>query len=121
MVQEYHKTIETARMDTKQAKTDAFCALLKTIGLEAVKEYKFHPKRQWRADYAILSHNIIIEVEGGVWTQGRHTRGKGFIGDIEKYNAATSSGWRVLRFIPTLLFTQQTLETIKKTAEICEL
>jgi len=37
-------------------------------------------------------------VEGGIWTGGRHTRGKGFIHDMEKYNAATVLGYQVLRF-----------------------
>lgn len=28
---------------------------------------------------------------------GRHTRGSGYEADIEKYNAAVSLGWQVLR------------------------
>lgn len=69
-------------------------------GVECVSEYKFHPTRKWRFDYAIPSCKIAIEVEGGVWTRGRHTRPKGFIGDMEKYNEACALGWRVLRVEP---------------------
>jgi hypothetical protein len=46
---------------------------------------------------------IALEVEGGVWTRGRHTRGKGFLGDMEKYNAAALGGWCVLRVTPDRL------------------
>ena len=46
---------------------------------------------------------VAVEVEGGVWTGGRHTRGKGFEADCEKYNAATERGWRVLRVTPKMI------------------
>lgn len=62
------------------------------------QEYKFHPDRKWRADFFITGTNILIEVEGGIWNGGRHTRGKGFIADMEKYNAAAVMGFKVLRF-----------------------
>lgn len=63
-----------------------------------VYEMKFHPLRRWRFDFAIPKYKIAIEVEGAVWINGRHTRGSGFIKDIEKYNAATILGWRVLKY-----------------------
>ncbi len=66
------------------------------IGFE--QEYKFHPERKWRADFLITGTKILIEVEGGIWSGGRHTRGRGFIGDMEKYNSAAMMGFTVLRF-----------------------
>jgi hypothetical protein len=60
------------------------------------EEHKFHSRRQWRFDYACQALMLAIEVEGGAWTKGRHTRGKGFIDDMEKYNAAAVLGWRIL-------------------------
>lgn len=62
------------------------------------QEYKFHPERKWRADFFITGTNILIEVEGGIWSGGRHTRAKGYLGDLEKYNAAAILGFKVLRF-----------------------
>ncbi|MDC4487851.1 endonuclease domain-containing protein [Acinetobacter baumannii] len=66
------------------------------VGFE--QEYKFHPKRKWRADFLITGTKILIEVEGGIWSGGRHTRGKGYLGDMEKYNEAAMMGFTVLRF-----------------------
>ncbi len=62
------------------------------------QEYKFHPERKWRADFLITGTKILIEVEGGIWSGGRHTRGKGYLGDMEKYNSAAMMGFTVLRF-----------------------
>lgn len=71
---------------------------LKALRISFEQEYKFHPKRHWKADFHIRGTKILVEVEGGIWTGGRHTRGKGFIHDMEKYNAATVLGYQVLRF-----------------------
>lgn len=102
---------------TKTAKaqtSDVFTVLCKTyLGVECVKEYRFHPRRKWRFDYAIPAHKIAIEVEGGVWTRGRHTRPKGFLGDMDKYNAAAVMGWRLLRCTPKKQYTQKTLDLVK--------
>jgi hypothetical protein len=66
-----------------------------------VSELKFHPERKWRFDYAFPDRMIAIEIEGGAFTKGRHTRGPGFIKDMEKYNAAVVLGWKLLRYIPS--------------------
>jgi hypothetical protein len=60
-------------------------------------EYKFHPTRRWRFDYALEPLRIAFEVEGGIWVNGRHNRATGFISDCEKYNEALLLGWRVFR------------------------
>jgi len=72
--------------------------LLNRIVKGWVTEYKFSPTRRWRFDFCHPVLKIAVEVEGGVWVKGRHTRGKGFLGDMEKYNAAVLLGWRVLRY-----------------------
>jgi hypothetical protein len=66
----------------------------------AVAEYKFHPTRRWKIDYAYPEKKLAVEIEGAVWTGGRHTRGSGFVGDMEKYNELAAMGWRLLRFLP---------------------
>lgn len=44
---------------------------------------------------------LAIEIEGGLFVQGRHSRGVGMQKDMDKYNAATMMGYRVLRFSTT--------------------
>ena len=87
-------------------------------GCEIKPEHIFNPGRKWRIDFAIVDQKIGIEIEGGVWTNGRHTRGKGFIDDMEKYNAAVTLGWVILRFTPQDLNKITTFETIKKVVEL---
>lgn len=72
-------------------------------GLNPTREYQFAPPRRWRFDYAFLGPKAAVEIEGGAWSGGRHTRGSGFIKDMEKYNEATRLGWRVFRFTPKQL------------------
>jgi|SRR5690625_845056 len=91
--------------------------LKKNFDTEVVAEYRFHDTRRWRFDFAIPKHKIAIEKEGGVWTRGRHTRGKGYINDMEKYNNATALGWKVLRFTPDQMLKKETLDIIKKTVD----
>lgn len=61
------------------------------------EEFSFHPSRSWRFDFAIPDLKIAFEIEGAHWAGGRHSRGKGFERDIEKYNYAALTGWKVLR------------------------
>jgi very-short-patch-repair endonuclease len=63
-----------------------------------IREYRFDPKRRWRADFAFPSFALLVEVEGGIWQMGRHQTGTGFAADLEKYNAAVLAHWAVLRY-----------------------
>lgn len=60
-------------------------------------QYRFHAKRQWTFDFAIVERSIAIELEGGHWINGRHNRGTGYENDCEKYNAASEDSWVLLR------------------------
>lgn len=57
--------------------------------------------RDWRFDVALPEYMIAVELDGAVWTNGRHSRGAGVISDMDKINAATVRGWRVLRYTHT--------------------
>jgi hypothetical protein len=87
-----------------------FAAMLKAAGLPMpVTEYRFAPDRKWPFDFAWPTQMVALEVEGGVFTGGRHTRGVGFLRDMEKYNRAVVLGWRLVRCTPTTLCTQATV------------
>ncbi len=65
------------------------------------REYKFMPDRKFRIDFYWPDVKLAVEIEGGVWTRGRHTRGSGFIRDAEKYNLMTEHGIALLRYTPS--------------------
>ena len=79
-----------------------------------VREYRFHPARRWRVDYAWPEHRLAVEIEGGAWIGGRHTRGSGFVRDIEKYNSLAVMGWSLLRFTPRQIITGECYGVIKE-------
>lgn len=78
---------------------------------EPLVEVKLVPERQFRADFvwfldlpiwaaALEIRGLAVEIDGGVYTQGRHTRGSGFTRDLEKMNETLLNGFLVLRFTP---------------------
>lgn len=92
---------------TQRVATDIFCIAVRGLtGAEVVREHRFHATRMWRFDYAVPAYKIALEVEGGVWTGGRHISPKGFLADMEKYNAAALLGWVVVRTTPDKLLTE---------------
>lgn len=82
---------------------------------EVVKELQFHPDRKWRFDYAFPSRKIAIEIDGAIWTLGRHNRPRGYLNDMEKLNTAASMGWLVLRFSTDERFFISTRQLISDT------
>lgn len=94
-----------------------FATYLKERNISFVQEFLFHKfhveqvaafklgtkPRRFAADFALCEHKILYEIEGGIFTNGRHVRPMGFMGDCEKYNLATSLGYQVYR-IPTPWF-----------------
>jgi hypothetical protein len=82
-------------------------------GGELKKEHKFAVGRRFRFDYYHID-GVAIELEGGVWVRGRHTRPSGFLNDMEKYNLASSMGILVFR-IPSHDISANWLSPIIKT------
>lgn len=72
-----------------------------------VREYPFAaPDRRFRFDYAWpTAGKVALEVDGGVWRKGggAHSHPSNILRDIEKHNAATLLGWRVIRATPDRL------------------
>ena len=92
-----------------------FTALCRQHGLpQPVPEFRFHATRKWRFDFAWPEHRLALEVDGAIWTRGRHSRGSGIVAEHEKFNAAASEGWRVLRTQPRTLATLATIALVKQ-------
>jgi hypothetical protein len=102
---------------------DALVFQCKAAGLpEPEREVRFHATRKWRFDLAwwdvyFFSGKrclwIAVEVDGGVYVQGRHARGKGLEADMEKIATSMTMGWRVLRVTPRHVRTGQALRWIE--------
>ena len=94
---------------------DEFEFQLGVAGLpEAVREYAFAPKRRYRADFAFPAHMLLVEIEGAIYTGGRHVRGAGYESDLEKYNLAQELGYIVLRFSPGMVRSGEALAMVER-------
>lgn len=89
------KDIDTELRQRFARQFEATWALLG--GPELEKEVRFDPDRQWRADYVHRPTMTILEVDGGVYSRGRHVRPGGFVEDCFKLNSAALHGYRVIR------------------------
>lgn len=97
--------------------TLALRALCAQVGLPAPQpEYKFHPARKWRIDYYFERDGVRVglEIEGGIYSGGRHTRPGGFMGDMEKYNEMSVAGIYLVRAKSTKLPTMETINILKR-------
>ena len=79
----------------------------------AVREYQFDRERRYRADF-FIAPNLLIEVEGGTWVDGRHNRPGGMAKDCVKYNTAVLRGFRVLRFTTDQVQSGEAIDFIRK-------
>ena len=78
------------------------------------REYRFAPPRRWRFDLAWPALKVAVEVEGGSWVGGRHSRPGGFEKDAEKYNEAVIAGWRVLRVTGAMVSDGRALASVER-------
>lgn len=79
-----------------------------------IREYRFHPQRRWRLDFAWPERKVALEVEGGTWINGRHNRGSSFEADCEKYNEAAILGWRVIRVTGSMVEDGRALSFVQR-------
>ena len=77
-------------------------------------EHFFALPRRWRFDFAWPADKVAVEVQGGLWTGGKHSRGAGIENDYEKGNAAQLLGWVVLHVSPGQIRSGQAVQWIKQ-------
>ncbi len=103
-------------------------AYFKECGIPEPKiEHKFHPTRKWRFDFSweafqmsvpgctsnVYVPRVALEVQGGLFIQGRHNHGASLRKEHEKLNEAARLGWRVLYVMPENLCVKETVDLIK--------
>jgi len=71
------------------------------------------PGRKWRVDFYLRDKDIAVEVEGGIWIQGRHNRASSIEGDFRKYNALAAIGVKVLRFSTEMVNSGEAIDAIR--------
>lgn len=77
-------------------------------------EFRFDAKRRWRFDYAWEDEKVALEIVGGVWIRGHHSRGKDQIADMEKFNEAQILGWLVLQATPQQVNSGEAFAVVKR-------
>lgn len=101
--------------ETERMRRRFFIELCREHGIPAPKQdYRFAaPDRQWQLDLAWVDARVAIEVQGGIFVKGAHSRGKHQLEDFAKMNAAQLRQWRVLQVTPTQLCTAETIDMVK--------
>jgi len=93
----------------------------RAVGLPApTPEYKFHPTRKWRIDFAFIEQKLAVEINGGIWIAGKSGRGgahslpSNIIRDMEKSNELSILGWHLLQFTPKQVRNGEAISTIER-------
>lgn len=115
-------TKEELKREEAKARRELLEALmlhqLKALKLDTgmVREFKFCDSRLWRADFAWpnAASPLLVEVDGGVYSGGRHTRPAGFEADCEKTAMAAVMGYRVIRATGKHVRSGMAVEWIKR-------
>ena len=85
------------------------------VGLpEPEREYRFAPPRRFRADFAYPEKKILVEVQGGIYTRGAHSRGTGLERDYEKINLAQLNGFMVFQFSRKMIESGEAITVLEK-------
>lgn len=63
-----------------------------------IRDYRAIPDRKFLIDLAWPERKLSVEVDGGEFMRGRHSRGAGMASDCEKANLLVLAGWKCLRF-----------------------
>jgi len=125
-IAEYNELIKTVpKKGSDRAKAKAQAAKLASeVELNLIelpgykKEIIFHPTRKWRFDYAWTELKVALEIHGGIFTNGRHTRGTGITEDRVKMNSAQLLGWIVIEATTAQVKNGQMLKWITQAIKI---
>ena len=79
---------------------------------EPVFEHRFDPVRKWRFDVAFPVYRVALEIQGGLFVQGRHSRGAALLKEHEKLNAAAAADWVVLYRVPSNVLAEETFTAL---------
>jgi len=97
---------------------DTLAFQLDALGLTGfVREYQAIKGRKFRFDFAWIERKLLVEINGGTYTVGAHSTGKGIARDYEKNNLAQLQGWRCLAFDGKAVRSGEAVEVVRKALE----
>jgi very-short-patch-repair endonuclease len=108
---------KTPRVDSESGSVleRHLAASVRAHGLpEPEREYRFHATRKWRVDFCWVAERLAVEIEGGIYRGGGHTSVNGIKRDVDKSNALTLAGWRLLRFHGDQVKSGEAVELIRQ-------
>ena len=120
------ETITVGEHQRKQAKdTPDYGAMLQAqcvaAGFKTWREFAYAWPRRFRADLRIVHPkrafawaNLIVEIQGGIYTKQAHGSISGILKDNERLNEATIHGWRVIRVTPEQVENGEALTLIER-------
>lgn len=86
---------------------------LRAHKIDFQREVALIPGRKWRVDFYLPLRDVAIEVEGGIWIQGRHNRASSIEADFRKYNALAHIGVKVLRFSTAMVESGEAIANVR--------
>ncbi|HWB15954.1 MAG TPA: hypothetical protein VG538_06055 [Vicinamibacterales bacterium] len=81
------------------------------------RELRFWPGRRFAFDLAWPDRRLAVEIDGGVWTAGRHVRGAGYTRDCVKFAEAAIRGWIVIRVTTGHVVSGEAVEWVRRFLE----
>lgn len=72
------------------------CSACSMDGRMLLAYHRLARLRDWRFDLAWPQQKVALELQGGIYAQGRHSRGAAQEAEYEKHAEAVLRGWRVL-------------------------
>jgi very-short-patch-repair endonuclease len=83
-----------------------------------IRQYRIHPDRKFVADFFFSQGPLVVEIDGGGYINGRHSRGQGIENDAEKSALIAAMPARLIRVTPKHvengLAVQWILEALKR-------
>lgn len=73
--------------------------------------------KRFRLDFAHEESRVGIEIQGGIYTRGRHVTGSGYERDAFKYNLAAAGGWVIFLITPEMVKSPRWYALIAATIE----
>ena len=83
---------------TKSHLEEAFRGMLMGWKIDFTRERQAIPLRKYRFDFYIPKIHALVEIQGGIWTKGAHSSGRGLLRDYKKHNLAVCEGYRILYY-----------------------